>query len=133
VHVVLHVPRTVRAQCQPRQHGTVCLLVNTGLTLVGKSRDWVEGLTYDEINERANTGPVKQRCEENKEGDWSDEDVFYQDGITCAPARYGATLDAMPAHTPPPTAHCELERGTCACVVLFDHVLCNFANIHLEL
>lgn len=50
--------------------------VDTGLALVGKDAEWVRGLTYKEIWERAETGPVKLCCTENAESKWSDDKIF---------------------------------------------------------
>lgn len=50
--------------------------VNTGETLVGKTREWVTNLTSEQIDHWVNNGGVKQCCQENKKGDCTDKEVF---------------------------------------------------------
>ena len=50
--------------------------VNTGMSLVDKTRKWVDELTYEQLHTAASRGKVKQCCQENENGDWDESKVF---------------------------------------------------------
>ena len=43
---------------------------------MNKTKEWVESLTYEDLNERASKGHVKQCCQQNYEGDRRDNAIF---------------------------------------------------------